>query len=365
MIGKISQYTVFSALDIQSAYHQIPILENEKQYTAFEACGNLYQFCRIPFGITIGVACFHRVIDTIIRSENLKDTFAYIDNLTICGKDRASHDANLERFSELDKSYGLTFNDDKSIIATNRICILGYDVSYKSIRPDPERLQPLRNFKPPWDLKSQQRALGLFAYYSHLILHFSDKIHLLNTNRTFPFPREITEPFESLNKDLENAFITTVDHQLPLTVKTDASDIAIAATLIENHRPVAFFSRTLSISERRYSSSEKEAHAIVEAIRRWRHFLLGTHFKIFTDQRSVAFMFNAKHSGKIKNDKIQRWRIELSNYTFDIVYRPGAENDATDVFSRTYCSPTNISALMHLHKSLSSAYYSNVAFCSM
>ena len=200
MIGKISQYTVFSALDLQSAYHQIPILENEKQYTAFEACGNLYQFCRIPFGVTNGVACFQRVIDTIIRSENLKDTFAYIDNLTICGKDRASHDANLERFLEVAKSYGLTFNNDKSIIATNRICILGYDVSYKSIRPDPERLQPLRNLKPPWDLKSQQRAVGLFAYYSHWISHFSDKIHLLNTNRTFPLSREVTESFELLKK---------------------------------------------------------------------------------------------------------------------------------------------------------------------
>ena len=103
MIGKISQYTVFSALDLQSVYHQIPIPENEKQYTAFEACGNLYQFCRVPFFVTNGVACFQRVIDTIIRPENLKDKFIHIDNLTICGKDRASHDANLERFLEVAK----------------------------------------------------------------------------------------------------------------------------------------------------------------------------------------------------------------------------------------------------------------------
>lgn len=75
-------------------------------------------------------------------------------------------------------------------------------------------------------------------------------------------------------------------------METDASDDDIATTLTQDGRPVAFFSRVLSGPEQKHSSVEKEAYAIVEAIRKWRNYLLGRHFHLITDQRSVAFMFN-------------------------------------------------------------------------
>ena len=79
---------------------------------------------------------------------------------------------------------------------------------------------------------------------------------------------------------------------------------------------------------------EKEAYAIVEALRKWRYYLIGHHFKLITDQRSVKFMFDSKSNSKIKNDKIARWRIELSCFHYDIVYRPGPENIPADALSR-------------------------------
>ena len=98
LIEKISQYEIYSTLDLKSAYHQIPIRENEKHFTAFEACGNLYQFRRIPFGVTNGVASFQRIVDSIIKQADLKDTFAYLDNVTVCGRTRAEHDKNYNQF---------------------------------------------------------------------------------------------------------------------------------------------------------------------------------------------------------------------------------------------------------------------------
>ena len=134
------------------------------------------------------------------------------------------------------------------------------------------------------------------------------------------------------------ASLVSVDRDTPLTVETDASDVAISTTLNQRGRPVAFFSRTLSPSERSHSSVEKEAYAIVEAIRKWRHYLLGAHFKLVTDQRSVAFMSDMKLSSKIKNDKIQRWRIELSQFSYDVIYNPGLQNPAADTLSRAVCA---------------------------
>ena len=85
---EIANYKIYSSLDLKSAYHQIPIKEEDKPYTAFEANGKLYQFCRIPFGVTNGVTCFQMIIDKIIKENNLTDVYAYVDNIVVVGKNR-------------------------------------------------------------------------------------------------------------------------------------------------------------------------------------------------------------------------------------------------------------------------------------
>ena len=136
-------------------------------------------------------------------------------------------------------------------------------------------------------------------------------------------------------------------------MECDASNTAIAATLNQSGRPVAFFSRTLRGSELKHASVEKEAQAIIEAVRYWRHFLTGRHFVLVTDQKSVSFMLNTKHPGKIKNEKIMRWRMELLCYSFDIVYRPDSENVPPDTFSRSCASvAVTLNKLKDLHVSL-------------
>ena len=131
--------------------------------------------------------------------------------------------------------------------------------------------------------------------------------------------------------------VNAIDESIPFEVETDASESAIAATLNQGGRPVAFFSRTLQGSETSHASVEKEARAIIETVRHWRHYLTGKHFILKTDQQAVSYMFNKRKNSEIKNDKIMRWRMELSCFDFDIVYRPGKENIAPDTFSRSYC----------------------------
>lgn len=100
-------------------------------------------------------------------------------------------------------------------------------------------------------------------------------------------------------------------------------------------------------SEKNHSSIEKEAYAIVESIRRWNHLLLAKSFKVITDQRSVSFMFDQKHSSKIKNDKIARWRLELMPFKFEILYRPGSQNAPADALSRPPKTKTKINPSRH------------------
>ena len=117
MVTKLAGYKVFSTLDLKSAYHQILIREEEKDYTAFEGNGKLYYFCRLPFGIINAVAAFQRIINDIIDHNQLKGIFAYIDNITIAEVTQEEHDFNLQRFWGIPKVHNLTFIEIKSIIS--------------------------------------------------------------------------------------------------------------------------------------------------------------------------------------------------------------------------------------------------------
>ena len=351
IVHTVAKFEVFSTVDLQSAYHQVPIREDEKQYTAFEANGRLYQFRRIPFGVTNGVACFQRVIDSIIKAEGLKGVYAYLDDITICGRNQEDHDQNLKQFLSVARKYNFTINEKKSSYSIKSVKLLGYLIENKTLKPDPSRFEPLIKLPLPTDPQSLKRAIGMFAHYSKWIPSFSEKIHSLVSCKTFPMPVLCKNDFKNLKTEIAQSAVSSIEEGIPFIVETDASEHSIAATLSQAGRPVAFFSRTLSKSERVHSSVEKEAYSIVEALKKWRHFLIGRHFQLITDQKSVSFMFNTKHSSKIKNEKILRWRLELSCFSYDIIYRPGKHNVVADTFSRV-CASSRQKNLLELHQAL-------------
>ena len=101
--------------------------------------------------------------------------------------------------------------------------------------------------------------------------------------------------------------------------------------------PSGIFLTTLQGSELHYPAVEKEATAIIESIRKWAHLLNRQTFTIIADQRSVAFMLDSRRRTKIKNSKVQQWKIELASFSYTIKYRSGKQNTGPDTFSRAFC----------------------------
>ena len=141
-----------------------------------------------------------------------------------------------------------------------------------------------------------------------------------------------------LKSDMELAVFRPIDEGIPFVVECDASETTLSSTLNQGSRPVAFMSRTLLGSEMHYPHVEKEATAILETVRKWEHLLARKHFTIITDQRSVVFMLDNRKRTKIKNNKIQGWRLKLASFSYTVTYRTGVDNVGPDTLTRSVCA---------------------------
>ena len=121
----------------------------------------------------------------------------------------------------------------------------------------------------------------------------------------------------------------------PFTIESDASGTGIGAVLSQQGQPIAFMSRALGITKQSWSVYAKEMLAIIHAIQTWRPFLLGRKFFIQTDQRSLKYWLDQR----IVTPEQQKWVTKLLGYDYEIIYRPGRDNNAADALSRVLGSP--------------------------
>ena len=337
LLLKASENCYFSKLDLKSAYHQVPLLSKDRPLTAFEVDGRLYQFTRLPFGVTNAVPAFQRIMDKFVQSNQLNGALPYLDDVIIGGKTQAEHDKNLSEFMAAAKCADLTINNSKCVFNVKQISFLGHIIENGSKKPDPERLQALTDFPCPQTACQLRRLLGFFAYNAKWVNDYSNKINPIleaMQAKALPLSPRVLNAIQAIKTDIASACLASPRKDLGhLLLETDASGTAIGAVLSQADRPIAYFSRTLSAGEQKQSTVEREAMAIVESCRKWGHFIKAIHTVVKTDQQSVSFMF-AKNKSRIKNDKITRWRLELSEYDYEIHYRSGSENVPADALSR-------------------------------
>ena len=163
VVNNVAQYKIYSTLDMSSAYHQVEIPTSDHMYTAFQADGSFWHWKRIPFGFSNAVPAFQRIIGDIIKQNDCKGTFAYLDNITIREKTQREHDENLVNFLKVAQKCNLTFNNSKCVYSTNCVKLLGYQIIEGCLKPDDDRVKALLMLPPPTSMKEQQRIVGLFA----------------------------------------------------------------------------------------------------------------------------------------------------------------------------------------------------------
>ena len=167
---------------------------------------------------------------------------------------------------------------------------------------------------------------------------------LLAKDTPWCWSQECTKSFQDLKDTLTSSRVLAhYNPRLEVQLAVDASPFGLGAVISHitkegEERPIAYASRSLTPAEKNYSVIEKEALAVIFAIRKFQQFLYGRRFTLLTDHQPLTLLFGPKKGiPPIAASRLQRWAIQLSAYQYDIKYRSSKQNANADAFSRLQC----------------------------
>ena len=344
---KLANSTIFSTLDLQCGYWQMPVNPQDRHKTAF--CPGpgmgLFQFRRMPFGLTGAPSSFQRLMNQLFR--DLPFVTVYIDDILVHSANRYEHAQHLRQvFAHLSEA-NLSLRGSKCHIAMSKVSYLGHVFSSAGMSPDQQKVAAVSDWKTPTSVEEVRKFIGLASYYRRYIQGFSDiakPLHNLTLKQAqFVWSDECDKAFNTLKNKLVQAPVLAYP-QFDLTspvfvLQTDASSVGVGAVLEQGDRAIAYASRALNQAEQQYSVIQKECLAIVFALKQFRHYLLGRSFQLLTDHAPLQWLSSQKMEGLLC-----RWALAMQEFDFIIKYHKGCHNANADALSRNVPAPPVVAA---------------------
>ena len=349
----------FTTIDLASGYWQIELDEESKEKTAFIIDNELYEFTRMPFGLCNAPATFQRLMNQALRGVIGKKALVYLDDVIIFSKSAEDHERDLQEVFYLLRKAGLRIKLKKCQFFKKSVEYLGHVISDNGIQPDPGKIEKIKNYPTPKSVDEISSFLGLAGYYRRFIPNYGSIAKPLNQKKTKECkdtPFEWTADDQAAFDKLRTALITPPILAYPDFAKefilfTDACDYGIGAVLSQEQENgevvIAYASRQLRKPELKYATVEKEALAVVFAIKQFRHYLSGAPFKVVSDHCPLQWLAKQKDN----NGRLGRWAVLLESFDYKIVYRPGKKHQNADCLSRLRVSaisagPVNDTSLL-------------------
>ncbi|EDN03595.1 hypothetical protein HCAG_01460 [Histoplasma mississippiense (nom. inval.)] len=375
MIDRLSGARVFSKIGIRDAYHRIRVNENDIWKTAFRTKYGNFEYLVLPFGLCNAPATFQAYINEALRGLVDVSCIVYLDDILIFSKTEKEHDTHVREVLDRLKQHQLYANTEKCSFYTQEIDFLGYIVGVDGISMDRSRVSAIEDWPAPRTYREVQVFLGFANFYRRFIYAYSRIAAPLTDllkgsvkgRKTGPFilTQDAVRAFEELKQAFADAtMLNHFDPGLPSQCETDASGNGVCGifsqltpetfqrwkdrglitsgdtgngmpvgegfftepTRRREWRPVAFFSKKLSLTQRRYDTHDQEMLAIVESFKIWRHYLQGCKYpvQVLTDHANLRYFLTTKSL----TGRQARWAELLSEYDFFIRYRPGRLNPA-------------------------------------
>ena len=328
-----------TTMDLRAGYWQIGVCGKDRSKTSFITPFGTYQFKRMPFGLRNAPATFQRLIDRVRTSLGEVNLLAYLDDLIVLSATFEDHIADLAATLKQLHLFGLRINRGKCHFCCEEVKYLGHRLTKAGISTDPDKVIAIQRMAEPRNMKQVQTFLQTCSWYRRFVPQFAKIAKPLSdlTKKTFPWTweRKQQEAFENLKTLLISApILRQADVEKPFSIKTDASNYALGAVLVqgegENEHPVEYASRLLSSAERNYSTTEREALAVVWAANKFRGYIEGAEVTIITDHQALRWLMTLKSP----TGRLARWALSLQPYNLTIKYIPGRTNVVADTLSR-------------------------------
>ena len=354
VLQELEGFTYATALDLNMGYYTISLDPDASKICTIIFPWGKYSYKRLPMGIAGSPDIFQEKMSDLMAT--LEFVRTYLDDLLIITK--GSLEDHLEKLSMVLtrlQDAGLKINAEKSNFCTLETEYLGYVLTRDGIKPQVNKVQSILALTPPRNVKELRSFLGMVQYYRDLWARRSEMLAPLTSlvgecgqtkvtkaKGTRKVPWYWAEVHQKAFDDVKATIAKEVvlaypDFDKVFEIYTDASTKQLGSVITQSNRPLAFFSRKLSVQQQKYSVTEIELLAIVETLKEFKGMLWGQRMKVYTDHKNLT-----RDALGLTSDRVYRWRLILEEYGPEIVYIKGTHNTVADAISRlNYASPDN------------------------
>lgn len=330
---------IFSTLDLRQGFFQIPLHPDSRDLTGFSSHIGSFRFTRMSQGLHNAPSTYQLAMGHVLRGLSGRILCCYMDDICCFSKSFSQHLLDLEVILDRLIDNNFTLNPKKCLFGRPEVHFLGHVWTKEGLKCDPAKVKAISECPKPHDKKSLKSWLGFSGYYRRFCPNYSITCNplykLLRKEEPFVWSEACQKAFDTINTCLVNA--TTLHYPSfshSFIVSTDASLVGLGMALSQKidgiEYPIAFASRTLKPSEKKYSITELEMLAILESLHLWNVYLSHQNFVIKTDHVSLKFIKKLKHG----NNRLYRWSLILDPYHFTVEYKPGKLHCVPDHLSR-------------------------------
>ncbi len=340
VIAQLGAAKFLSKLDLLKGFHQVPLTEESKPFTAFSCVLGKFHYRVMPFGLRNAPATFQLLMQRVLLGLE-SFCLAYIDDIIIYSIKFHDHIGHIHSVLERLAGANLTVKKSKCNWIFSSFEFLGFRVGVGSLSIPSARVSKLKSFLRP-TTKSQLRSfLGLCNFYARFVPHFSSLMCPLYDllKRTTPDKLPWSDDHDVAFRSVIMAIVNHSSLVIPSVTEarcvfSDASTRGVGGCLCvcrdDQWMPCAFFSRRLLPRETKFSATELEALALLETVEHFKMYLAGHDFVAYTDHQALLGVLE----GVPSSTKLTRWKLKLAEYAMDVRYIKGINNPIADAMSR-------------------------------
>ncbi len=331
LLQSLAGFKTATALDLSMGYYHIPLDEESQQLCSFVMPWGKYRYKRLPMGIKVAVDVFQEVMTELFS--DLDYVRVYLDDILIV--DNGSLEDHMHKVSiclgRLEKA-GFKANVRKSLFAVEELEYLGFWLTRTGIQPQPKKVEAISRLTPPKTTKQLRRFLGMVNFYrdmwkgrSHILAPLTE---LASNKKPFQWKEEQQKAFELIKKIMgRETLLSFPDFSKPFHIYADASDYQLGSVIMQDEKPLAFYSRKLNSAQRNYTTGEQELLSIVETLKEFKNILLGQRIIVHTDHKNLLYK-------NLSTERLSRWRMLVEEYDVEFVHIKGVDNVVADGLSR-------------------------------